>query len=202
MQRLTLISVVTPPGAKRKKGLYRCTCGVEKIVDVYHVNSGHTKSCGCYRRDLMSEKQTVHGRYYDPEFACWKAMIARCLGKGAGAAWYRSVFVCERWLRSYENFLADVGPRPSPQHSLDRIDHNGDYEPGNVRWADRNTQSRNTKNHCTNTTGHRGVSWSKAKGKWRAAIYVNNRQHHVGYFNELADAVSARQEAERRLWAR
>ena len=114
--------------------------------------------------------------------------------------WYDHVKVWGDWAISYESFLCHVGRRPSPKHSLDRIDVTGNYRPGNVRWADKATQSRNTKNHCTNTTGIRGVSWSKAKNCWRAAIYVNNKQVHVGYFDGLEDAAKARRAAERRLW--
>jgi hypothetical protein len=116
------------------------------------------------------------------------------------ARWYGDIDVCDRWLSSYDNFLADVGHRPSPKHSLDRIDNEGNYEPGNTRWVLHTTQTRNTKNHCTNKTGVRGVSWSAAKQKWRAAIYVNNKQKHVGYFDDMQSAADARKMAEERYW--
>ena len=82
-----------------------------------------------------------------PEYAAWAAMKQRCTNRNAppfihyGA---RGISVCERWMNSFEAFLADVGRRPSPKHSIDRIDNDGDYEPGNVRWATRKEQRANT----------------------------------------------------------
>lgn len=200
MQRLTIINPIDEPGARHKRALYACSCGAQKVVVIAKVEGGLTRSCGCYRREALAERQRKHGRYYEPEFSCWKNMIARCSGRGHGAPWYRGVYICERWLRSYEAFRQDVGPRPNSAYTLDRKDPAGDYEPGNVRWATRTQQSRNSKNHCTNKTGARGVSWSKAKGKWRAAIYVNNRQVHVGYFADIEAAALARKAAEEKLW--
>lgn len=141
----------------------------------------------------------IHGRYYEPEFRAWSNMRKRCRDPRF-APWYGGVEVCPQWDSSYEQFLADVGRRPSPKHSLDRIDPAGHYEPGNVRWADKATQSRNTKPHRTSKTGIRGVTWSKTKGKWRAAIYVENRQRHIGYFISIEEAQAAREQAERIYW--
>lgn len=141
----------------------------------------------------------IHGHYYEPEFLAWKNMLKRVFDPRY-SPWYDHVKVWGDWAVSYDVFVRGVGRRPSKLFSLDRIDHRGHYAPGNVRWADKATQSRNTKNHCTNKTGVRGVSWSKAKQKWRAAIYVDNRQVHVGYFELLGDAASARAEAETKHW--
>jgi len=141
----------------------------------------------------------IHGRYYEPEFLAWKNMKKRCFDP-RWQQWYKNISVCERWLESYDNFLEDVGRRPSSQHSLDRIDGSKDYAPGNVRWATKAMQSRNTKNHSTNTSGVRGISWSKEKQKWRASIYVNNIQKHIGYFWDIEDAAKARQKAEQEFW--
>lgn len=141
----------------------------------------------------------IHGHYHEPEFLAWKNMLKR-VSDPRFAPWYGDVKVCDEWVRDYEAFLQCMGRRPTPQHSLDRIDPAGDYTPGNVRWATKAVQSRNTKLHRTNTTGIRGVSWSKAKNRWRAAIYVNNRQRHVGYFDTIEQAAAARRAAEQELW--
>ena len=177
----------------------KCDCGADKLVTESKLKSGHTKSCGCLARKILTDRQTKHGRYYEPEFRAWSNMKKRCADPRY-ARWYGSINVCERWLSSYEDFLADVGRRPSAKHSLDRINAKGDYEPANVRWVLHNVQTRNTKNHSTNKTGIRGVSWSKTKQKWRAAIYVDNKQKHVGYFDSLSDAAEARKRAEERYW--
>lgn len=84
-----------------------------------------------------------------PEYTAWNFMIGRCYRpRNHRYAWYggRGIRVCDRWRTSFEAFLADVGPRPTPRHSLDRIDNDGDYEPGNVRWATSFEQSRNRRN--------------------------------------------------------
>lgn len=141
----------------------------------------------------------IHGHYYEPEFLTWRNMLTRCKSL-RWKQWYGHVRVYPQWVWSYEKFLAYVGRKPTPKHTLDRIDPLKGYEPGNVRWATRATQARNTKNHCTNKTGIRGVSWSKAKNKWRTAIYVDNKQKHVGYFRTLAEAAKARKQAELKWW--
>lgn len=141
----------------------------------------------------------IHGKYYEPEYRVWSNMMKRCYDPRF-SKWYGSVEVCPQWRASYDAFLAHVGRKPSPRHSLDRIDPAGDYKPGNVRWASRAVQARNTKVHITTKTGVRGVSWSKSKNKWRAAIYVDNRQKHLGYFNSFDEAVAARKSGEILLW--
>lgn len=140
----------------------------------------------------------IHGHYFEPEYRVWSNMHKR-VTLPRFQPWYAHVKVCERW-QSYENFVQDVGRRPSDQHSLDRIDVAKGYEPDNVRWATRATQSRNTKNHCTNKSGVRGVSWSKSKNKWRASIYVANKQKFVGYFETIDAAAAARKVAEDKYW--
>ena len=95
---------------------------------------------------LSGRERVGKWRVKNPERDIWRGMVARCLKPSTrGYANYggRGINVCERWL-VFENFIADVGNRPSPEHSIDRIDNDGDYEPKNVRWATRAEQSRNT----------------------------------------------------------
>jgi hypothetical protein len=199
VSRLTYVGPTEKVG-RRSVAAYRCACGTVKKIQVSHVNTQHTLSCGCLGREQLRAKQTKHGRYYEPEHLVWRNMLKRC-SSPRFVKWYGRVKVCSAWAASYENFLADVGRKPTPQYSLDRIDPSGDYAPGNVRWATRSVQSRNTKLHETSKTGVRGVSWAKSKQRWRAAIYVNNRQKHLGYFFTLADAEAARKSAETTLWS-
>jgi len=196
--RLTLISDVQKVG-RRYLATYRCECGNEKRLDAHKVLSGHTRSCGCLAKDLVRARQTKHGHYYEPEHQVWRNMLKRC-SDTRFQQWYGDIEVCRQWVSSYETFLSDVGRKPSPDATLDRIDPKGNYEPGNVRWTTRTVQSRNTKNHNTNKTGARGVSWSKAKNKWRAAIYADSQQKHLGYFESFDDAVKARQLGEEKYW--
>jgi hypothetical protein len=106
------------------------------------LGSGGTKSCGCSKVDRLATHRMTHTR----EYRAWAGMIQRCTNP-KNARWAdwggRGISVCDRW-HSFENFYADMGPRPSPDHSLDRYPNNdGNYEPGNVRWATRTEQQLN-----------------------------------------------------------
>jgi len=109
------------------------------------LSSGHTTHCGC--KEEHKHGDATGGRV-TPEYISWRAMLRRCSDpkherfKHYGG---RGIKVCERWRESYVAFLADMGRRPSPKHSIDRIDGDGDYEPSNCRWATRSEQERNKK---------------------------------------------------------
>ncbi len=120
-----------------------CDCGTEKSVQGAALRSGVTISCG------PSHSKVRHGHARDhaqtPEYVSWQSMIRRCYNPEVGQ--YpryggRGIRVCARWLVSFESFLADMGERPANK-TLDRIDNDGDYEPGNCRWATEKEQSRN-----------------------------------------------------------
>lgn len=144
---------VTSRGPNGKHGEVRwhcrCTCGNETLVYAGNLRSGDTRSCGCLSRELLVTRSTTHGAARvgaeTPEYHAWHAMFQRCTNPHH-ASWEdyggRGVTVCERW-QSFENFIADMGPRPSPKHSLDRTNNDGNYEPSNCRWATWNEQARN-----------------------------------------------------------
>jgi hypothetical protein len=118
----------------------RCDCGSEKEILGWHLSSGHTISCGCANRG-----NTRHLDYNSPEYISWCSMKTRCNNAAASNYSYyggRGIKICERW-EDYTSFLADMGRKPSPSHTLDRIDNSGDYTPGNCRWATKTEQSRN-----------------------------------------------------------
>ncbi len=118
--------------------LCRCDCGNEKEVRGYVLTSGATQSCGCLHKEGLSKLMHIHGEsiHTTPEYRTWKDMIMRCRpraeNKNHGA---RGIFVCERWGDSYQAFLSDMGRRPSERHSIERINNDGNYEPGNGRRA-------------------------------------------------------------------
>lgn len=126
--------------------LCRCDCGVEIIVSGSHLRGGITQSCGCLRSEVLIERSTKHGGYGTPEYNSWCAMIQRCTNpKKIDYENYggRGITICERWRDNFEYFLSDMGYRPGPEYSIDRIDVNGNYEPLNCRWATAKEQRAN-----------------------------------------------------------
>jgi hypothetical protein len=140
--QLTVLQCDSVPGAKTTRWKCICSCGNIKSVSAGELKSGGTKSCGC-RKLLLATK---HGLYKTAEYAIWHTMKARCLNpKDQGYKGYggRGIGIHEPWVNDFMAFYNYVGPRPTPLHSIDRINNNGNYEPGNVRWATRKEQSRN-----------------------------------------------------------
>lgn len=111
----------------------------------------------------------------------------------------RGIRVCDRWINNYPNFLEDMGERPKG-HTIDRVDVDGNYTPENCRWADRYTQTRNSRTQQNNTSGKRGVTFNKRINKWRAYLYQYGECIHLGYFNRVEDAITARIQAENIYW--
>jgi len=123
-----------------------CECGEKTSANAAKVYSGHTKSCGCLTRDTRRLKWTTHGRSDDYLNMVWASCKNRCFNKNDksyrkyGA---RGIGMCEEWRQSFIAFADGVGERPSPQHSLDRINPWRGYEPGNTRWATSTEQRAN-----------------------------------------------------------
>jgi hypothetical protein len=128
----------------------RCDCGNMTTVERSSLVAGATKSCGCLLRETVKNRMTTHGHASDyrvtPEYKCWRGIKQRCLNKNDRKfALYggRGISICDRWKNSFEHFLEDVGFRPTPGHSIDRINTNGNYEPTNCRWATISEQNNN-----------------------------------------------------------
>lgn len=148
--RLTVISFVEMIGS-HSYWVCRCDCGKEKIVRKTSLTSGHTKSCGCLQREKFIEQtvrlSTTHGKRHSKEYNSWRGMVQRCTNqKQEKYAIYgaRGIKVCGRWLK-FENFYEDMGDKPSPKHSIERINNEGNYEPSNCKWATAVEQMNNTR---------------------------------------------------------
>ena len=137
------------PGRVNKNIYWRCICecGNERILKGTVINKGIIKSCGCMQGRWG---RNCHGMRNTPEYNAWCAMRDRCYN--SNYEFYRhyggrGIAVCSRWRWSFENFFADMGKRPSPLHSLDRIRVNGNYTPKNCRWATKKEQGGNKRNN-------------------------------------------------------
>jgi len=143
--------------------LCRCDCGQLTKVAGSDLRKGGTKSCGCGRK-------SQGGGYKTPEYTTWKEMKRRCYNPQF--RWYhlyggRGITICDRWRTSFVNFLADMGPRPFPEATVERVDNDGNYAPENCRWASRLEQGQNTRKvrlltHNGKTLSIRG--WARELG--------------------------------------
>lgn len=155
----------TADGSKHPDGVQRtarcvCVCGNERDIPVHSLKQAHTSHCGCMVPGIISEMKTVHGMSESPEHRTWAHMKERCTNPN-NKDWHlyggRGIRVCDRWQESFEAFYEDMGPRPEGT-SIDRIEVNGNYEPGNCRWADKFTQAQNKRSRIGVPRNQRTVS--------------------------------------------
>jgi hypothetical protein len=147
----------------------KCECGNDTIVTTGHLSSGHTKSCGCYSRELAQDINASHRQSKTPTYIVWCSMKSRCYNpseigyKNYGG---RGITVCDEWKDSFENFIADMGERPKGMF-IDRKDNNTGYSKDNCQWATRTEQNNNRRNNIIieyNGSSHTLGEWATMLG--------------------------------------
>ena len=200
---LTVIKYAGRNKHGRKVWACRCDCPNRTEIQVLGHNlrpEGHTKSCGCLKLERLRARATTHGhtqgRTLTPEYRCWVNLRTRCLNPNS-QDWTRyggrGIKVCQQWQGDdgFSHFYQDMGPKPEPKrrYSIDRIDPNGDYEPGNCRWATKSVQNHNQRKTKNRTSQYRGVHY--AGGKFLAHVTVNKTRFRCGSFDSEFDAALA-----------
>ena len=159
---------------------FRCDCGVEKPIRAADVMRSKQTSCGCVHVKHGATRGTTTGSTVSPEYMSWRAMLARCLNpKATGYENYggRGITICAAWKDSFAQFLADMGPRPTLDHSLDKIDNDGNYEPGNCRWA--TTLEQNQKKRSLVMLTVDGETACLAEWARRSGLYEDTLRRRV-----------------------
>ena len=171
--RLTFINEcepkITSGGNKKRAGIFLCDCGIKRVFTINDVISGGSKSCGCYNIEKSSERAFArnykHGLNKTTEYNTWSCMKKRCLNpknknyKNYGA---RGIKVCDSWLLSFENFINDMGLKPSKNHSLERTENDSDYSKENCIWGTKKQQSRNARSNILFSY----LGQTKCLGEW------------------------------------
>lgn len=183
---LSVVLEELPRSGGRRVFLCLCGCGNTFQALGENLRKGHTKSCGCYQALQASTANFIHGESgspnQSPEFRAWAAMRNRCTNPSNerypryGG---RGVQVCGRWLESFANFLEDMGRRPGPEYSLERLNNDGNYEVSNCKWVSKIDQANNTINNIRYT--HKGktltlAQWSRETGLSQGCLGYRHRQ--------------------------
>lgn len=189
-QRFYRLTVVSRHPDNTLNGIPRwnclCDCGKGTVVQGGHLKNGHTRSCGCLRVDVTSSHQMSR----TPEHIAWSNIKQRCLNPNdSGHDNYggRGITMCDRWRDSFENFYADMGPRPSDTHSIERRDVNGNYDPENCYWATAIEQANNKRNNVYHE--FEGVRYTETELCRKLNITVQSLRYYLNQGLDVKTAV-------------
>lgn len=170
--RLTVINRTENRRSKKVQWKCLCECGGTTITGTHELRSGNTKSCGCFGKEQLDSFRKTHEKFDTPEYDTWCHMKNRCYNpKDVGFKDYggRGITICNKWRHDFLLFFNHIGPKPPGNYSVERIDNNGNYEPGNVRWATPKEQTNNQRSNHNIT--FRGVTMTRAQ--WAEALGIN-----------------------------
>lgn len=181
---LTVISYT-----ENSRWLCKCVCGKEKIICGHHLKARRTQSCGCLHKENAAKINFLHGKSNTAENLAWKNIKQRCLNpknkhyKNYGG---RGITICDRWRDSFENFLEDMGERPSPKHSIDRIDNNQGYYKENCKWSTKSEQNSNKRNSNNAIYKDKRTTLVSLAKEYNIKKSTLNNRLHLGWSLEKA----------------
>lgn len=172
-QQFGRLTAIRKCGVRHAKVLWecRCNCGAHVSVTTGNLRSGNSKSCGCVAVERISKLNRTHGASRTPEYNAWLTMRNRChnpRSKSFGDYGARGITVCNRWRKDFGDFIKDMGPRPSPRHSVERRNNDKGYTPENCFWATKEVQANNARSNVR--IEYRGVSLTVAQWGRRTGI--------------------------------
>lgn len=172
-RRFGRLTVIELAAVNRVRWKCLCDCGQTKVILADSLSTGRSISCGCFRKADAVRRATVHGMHESKEHIAWQNAKARCIPGSRTHKYYygRGITMCVEWLNDFQAFYDHIGPCP-PGLTLDRIDNNRGYEPGNVRWADCTTQARNRR--ITNKLTFQGETLAIAAWAERTGVNAAN----------------------------
>ena len=214
---LTFIEEVDPRYTLTSKGyrqtirraIFECKCGNKFESDIRNVKSGNTQSCGCVGSKKTIERNIKfgetgelrkHGMSFDPIYQVWMGMKRRCYDKKNVRYKYyggKGIIVCKEWMddfMAFYNYVSKLDHFGENGYTLDRVDNDGNYEPGNVRWATYQMQAINRGIQRNNRTGYTGVSIDSRSGKYMSSVTVMGKVKNLGLYDTPEEAVSVRNE--------
>ncbi len=188
--RLSVVSEAERSESGLRHWICVCQCGNKATISHRSLKSGNSRSCGCLRKETTSGRLTTHGQSCRGEktriYKIWSGMIARCsIESATGYQNYggRGIRVCDRW-NDFQRFYEDMGEPPSPKHSIDRVDVNGDYSKENCRWSTVECQASNKRNNRYIEHGGKRMTvtaWAKSLGIALATLLEALEKHPIDY---------------------
>lgn len=182
---VTIVEKTAKYSGTHRLWLCSCECGGSALATMSDLRSGRRRSCGCLKKTARVTNGAHVGGKRMPEYGIWASMKERCSNpKQAQYARYggRGILVCDEW-QDFACFISDMGPRPSSEHTIDRIDNDGNYEPSNCRWALMSDQANNKSTNVFVTIAGEKLSltqWSRRAGIHHMTIRYRARRHFGG----------------------